>query len=796
MRKNLSKLLLIIFILTFILPQTAFADFPDVPQSHKNYTAIQFLQGNNTINGYPDGTFKPNNTINRAEFLKIIIEGSGIPTDVNTYTPFPDVDHNAWYGPYIMKAYQQEWIQGYTDGTFRPEQSISKAEALKIVGESQNWTTIQWVNNTYFSDVFRSMWFAPYVSHAKEYGYLEDSGSEFYPNKEASRGYVSEVIYRSTVNGLNEIFVPTDPPTSENPQIDLTEITDTGGPTISRTFFEGFLLDQEIPTTLYKDEVFIISGSVSVQYEDEATIILEYINDSQTFTFTENLDNNHFEIPIHFRKSGQYSIGLIQGESGLSSAHSLNVLNDLPSPTTEVSAPNISSNSIEFENDNTFINYNAPENTIKRVRFTQNNTEIDYISRQNLGFIPIQYKDFKNFSTTATSFNIEIANLASSNPITINSNYNPTTQQSFNALEHTFSAVSDNFEINSLPEIIDPSNTIDIAGVMHDDFQTEAAIILPNGTVEYIDIITHENNIVQSQQYIVSGSLFSINYNPSSSGTYLFEINDRKGIAIINHPIYVNDGIPLIPDFFDLNERDFFSGPFNVATLQQEMLSLINQTRVQFGLTPVELSSDLNNLAQSHTDDMAINNYFAHLNLHNQSPDDRRIAAGIITPVGENLARDVSIKFAHHGLLRSAIHRDNILTDSWDRVGIGITEDNGYLLIAQEFSTFQVTQNDLNANKNELYEAVNDFRDNHGYSALTIDTNLENISNDLNDLMIDDNQEITNQTFNDTLDLYNVYGNTEALLRVHPHWDTILESILEEATVLNALWEKMGADVQ
>lgn len=797
MKKFTSKLLIATILSLSLFPQTTFAAFPDVPNSHKNHTAIEFLQNNNTINGYPDGTFKPDNSINRAEFLKLIIEGSSIPTDISTNTPFPDVDHQAWYGPYIRKAYEQGWIQGYTDGTFRPAQSISKVEAIKIIGESQAWPLVEWVDQTYYDDVFRSMWFAPYVSYAKSNGYLEDDGPSLNPHQEATRGYVSEVIYRSTVNGLLQPFDDSNitPPT-EIPPTELEAPTDTGGPSIASTFFENFQLDANIPTTFYDDEVYIIAGNILSGSARYATVILDHNGSNNSQTFTVEIENNEFEIPVHFRESGEYSIGLILGESGVSKAHIIRVLDGLPSPSAQNPEPTLNSNSIAFADDSTFVTFSADPNTIKKLTFTQGGDQVTYYSRQNLGYIPVQYRDFQNFNTGSANYKLDIASTSSSNPLVITSNFNTGNSNSFTALDHTFSEITPNFTSTSLPELLSPGQDITISGTMFDDFQLSAAIILPDGTVDHTDITTNASNIVQGEGYVVSGSSFSVDYDPPSPGTYIFEINDRGGIALINHPIYVNNGYPLIPDFFDLNDREFYSAPFNQNSLRQEMLNLINQVRSEFGLAAVDLSSELNSLAQAHTDDMAQNNFFAHVNLSGQSPDDRRIAAGIETPVGENLARDVSLEFAHYGLLKSAIHRENILTPEWDRVGIGITEQDGYLIIAQEFSTNPLTPSDLEDQKAELYETVNNLRSDLGLDELDINSSLEQASEHINDLMIDDGQEIDNQSFNDTLAIYNVTGNSEALLRVHPSWQEILDSILEDPTIINELWEKIGINIQ
>ncbi|MEK7126669.1 MAG: S-layer homology domain-containing protein, partial [Patescibacteria group bacterium] len=104
MKKIVSKLLILLTIFLSLPSEIALAAFTDLGEAHKNYEAITYLQENGIINGYDDGSFKPDNTVNRAEFLKIIIDGSKIKLSISPPTPFKDVDNTAWYAKYLKKA--------------------------------------------------------------------------------------------------------------------------------------------------------------------------------------------------------------------------------------------------------------------------------------------------------------------------------------------------------------------------------------------------------------------------------------------------------------------------------------------------------------------------------------------------------------------------------------------------------------------------------------------------------------------------------------------------------------------
>lgn len=169
--------------------------FPDVPESSPNYEAISYLYEEGIIDGYEDGTFQGENSINRAELLKLLIEGQGVTPDEETYANcFTDVGTD-WYAKYVCYAKEQGWVEGYEDGTFLPEATVNKVEALKMLLNSQG-VIIETPNESPYSDVAVTDWFAPYVATAYELGLLEEDGTRFGPAGLKDREGVAENLYR------------------------------------------------------------------------------------------------------------------------------------------------------------------------------------------------------------------------------------------------------------------------------------------------------------------------------------------------------------------------------------------------------------------------------------------------------------------------------------------------------------------------------------------------------------------------------------------------------------------------
>ncbi len=169
--------------------------FSDLEANNINFNAIIYLYKNGIVSGYEDGTFKPNAMINRAELLKILVEGKDINPDQTIYSNcFPDVTDD-WYAKYVCYAKQEGWVSGYPDGTFRPASTVNKVEALKMLLNSQS-TELVGTYQTKFEDVDTAEWFAPYVFTAESLGLLEESSGDFLPNGEMKRAGISENLYR------------------------------------------------------------------------------------------------------------------------------------------------------------------------------------------------------------------------------------------------------------------------------------------------------------------------------------------------------------------------------------------------------------------------------------------------------------------------------------------------------------------------------------------------------------------------------------------------------------------------
>ncbi len=115
--------------------------FSDVPFGSWYSRAVSTLAAAGVLKGYPDGTFRPDASITRAEMAAIltrfsVADQSGLPAGSGSAASFRDVPATHWAAGSITEASKNGWINGYADGTFRPDASITRAETVTMINRA------------------------------------------------------------------------------------------------------------------------------------------------------------------------------------------------------------------------------------------------------------------------------------------------------------------------------------------------------------------------------------------------------------------------------------------------------------------------------------------------------------------------------------------------------------------------------------------------------------------------------------------------------------------------------------
>lgn len=166
--------------------------FLDVLPTVAAYQAVQSLVERGIIQGYEDGTFRPQADINRAEFLKILVGGFAPEELVNETACFSDVQQE-WFAQYVCAAKRLGWVNGYPNGSFKPAQQINRAEAIKIVMNAFGKATVT-TNTQIPSDVRGSVWYYQFVQLGVQAGIISPT-VRFKPAENLTRQDAAMWIY-------------------------------------------------------------------------------------------------------------------------------------------------------------------------------------------------------------------------------------------------------------------------------------------------------------------------------------------------------------------------------------------------------------------------------------------------------------------------------------------------------------------------------------------------------------------------------------------------------------------------
>lgn len=125
----MKKIITLLVILMLVIPMTVNAAFTDLEDNHWAKSYVDSLAQANIINGYPDGTFKPSNTLTKGEFLKLIITAS----KPNVSFTYGEKDFDHWAAVYVKAAENYNAIEKGTITIENIDEPISRIEVIKIL---------------------------------------------------------------------------------------------------------------------------------------------------------------------------------------------------------------------------------------------------------------------------------------------------------------------------------------------------------------------------------------------------------------------------------------------------------------------------------------------------------------------------------------------------------------------------------------------------------------------------------------------------------------------------------------
>lgn len=188
-KRLLCTLLAVVFTVVSVAALPAFAEFTDIDSGQSAYDAVNVLNKLGVINGYDDGTFKPDNNVTRAEFTAMLLRTRGMGDLGSTSLenpPFPDVTTSdvSWAIGNIRTAHEMGIINGYDDGTFLPNNNVLYEEAVKMIVCALGYGEM---------GVDGSEWYSKYLQTATSLGFTSGAGGAI--GAPATRAVIAQMLF-------------------------------------------------------------------------------------------------------------------------------------------------------------------------------------------------------------------------------------------------------------------------------------------------------------------------------------------------------------------------------------------------------------------------------------------------------------------------------------------------------------------------------------------------------------------------------------------------------------------------
>lgn len=214
-----SRSFSLLILLTLVIPFAASASFSDVLDDAPFAPHIAALADRGIVRGNPDGTFRPDATINRAELLTLLYRATERTPAESMAGCFKDIGRGSWYESIVCDASAQGFVSGYPDRTFRPQQSVNRIEALKMLHTVFGFDhpeSMPPALGASFEDIDLSAWYAPYLASAYMRQVIPVSGQEgpmFQPGALLMRGEAAAYIAQAL-----QLVLPDQPSSASSSQ--------------------------------------------------------------------------------------------------------------------------------------------------------------------------------------------------------------------------------------------------------------------------------------------------------------------------------------------------------------------------------------------------------------------------------------------------------------------------------------------------------------------------------------------------------------------------------------------------
>lgn len=802
--------------------------FPDVLFSSWYGRYVSKAKELGIVSGDADtGMFRPGDPVQLDEILKILLEAKNVELPTVTDNPFWDVPASSWSAPYFKYAKSLGMFSQVQGENVEPAKLVTRGLMADLIYQ------LETKPEGYQEGV------ASYYGLAV-HGSGTASGEKFdayaFTAAHPTLPFGTMVLVRNLENDKTVTVKINDRgPYSEGRIIDLSQAAFESISPLSRgvirvsivpldqvhqaaancaevqnlnyilkNSFENITLNNDVPNRFTENEVLHLSGT-SQSASPMVTGFIVNESGQQSAFYSQKDANGNFSMQVFFPSAGSYKLGILAGESGSGAAYNIQVLSkDCLVQKLDETLPILSDLKFLLNQGNVELKWLDQQNyKLTKINFRQKEKSREYIVYNEDKLTP-NYADFKGWEEGLVIVEVSGAKLESNSILTEGQLiWSPSISTQFKATtHHDYHIEKSAVKTLILPETLKINSPLTLEFDPLVNIRKEGLLIVPDGQVESKILISPTHDPVVNQQGISifpsAADHLKISFTPAKNLTHFIEINNEEGLAAINIPVYPEGLYPLLPNPLDFRSTEVEKLSTDLTVLQNQMLSLVNKDRNTYGAASVKLDPKLNELAQARSDDMVKRQYLSHWNPEGLTSNDLRKNYAITQFVSENIARDSGLTLAEYGLMRSALHRVNILDTEWKRAGFGITKDpqGGGYIVVQIFSDDPINLTDLNTLRNRVLSALNLQRT----VAITPETNLNSIAQTWSERMVtEDYFNFTapnGDTLVDKMRDAGIQGTVGTYIVGNSSFDSALEKISQNDQLKESRWEKIGIGIK
>lgn len=477
-------------------------------------------------------------------------------------------------------------------------------------------------------------------------------------------------------------------PEKKEPQ----SVFDDSVPYLSPKFFPNMTLREAFPQKIRTGSVLSIAGTLYESGHKKVTVFLQPIDVSgqpldevsQTI-FSGEISGKNFSLPVSFLRAGKYHMGVVFDDERKSRVAEITVTKEGQdqryfAPTEDPFPAGLQIHLLPEEKKVRFSwPIDSDRKQLTKLVFSapgaKEHSQTLFVEH-GLTELVLDYDFFEYFvplsggtgENITLSLDVYGAESASKTLNTQTTNWKKIEYQNFVLVPGFPDTESSKISIHDFvrfPKTLDP---ITLSG----------KILAPNTVLsEHAFLTDPDGNIGKIPVIMVGGEDFRIRVLPKKWGTHIFEITSSEGEVLFNRALYVSRDmiLPVQP-----RKRILSRG-----TTTTSVKNWVNAWRSKYDISPVEMDTDLNAVAQQYANQMAADNFISHTSPTGITFEDRIKNANLQGEFAENLSFGTTLDLALDGLHDSASHFRQVVGSKWRSVGIGVAKNKDGFYIVQIF---------------------------------------------------------------------------------------------------------------